>query len=113
MKKIQRTISATGILLIFLLNVCASNKGMGQDFELNAKPYARYWWFASKMQEEDIRYNLDWLKENGFGGVELAWLSTWNSRANPQDTQVIRPVRNGLLRNGRVLLIIPYAMPIL
>jgi len=32
------------------------------------------------MKKEDIRYNLNWLKEHGFGGVELAWVYPLNSR---------------------------------
>lgn len=43
------------------------------------KPFARYWWFASEIKKEDIRYNLDWLKEKGFGGVELAWVYPLNA----------------------------------
>jgi hypothetical protein len=43
------------------------------------KPFVRYWWFASEMQEKDIKYNLDWVKENGFGGVELAWVYPLNA----------------------------------
>jgi len=54
-------------------------------FELPSKPYTRYWWFASMIQEEDIRFNLDWLKANGFGGIELAWVYPLN-RFNPEDT---------------------------
>ena len=38
------------------------------------KPYTRWWWFASEIQNEDIKYQLEWLKENGFGGVEIAWV---------------------------------------
>ena len=38
------------------------------------KPYTRWWWFASEIQQEDIKYQLEWLKENGFGGVEIAWV---------------------------------------
>lgn len=49
------------------------------------KPYARYWWFASEITPEDVRYNLNWLKQNGFGGVELAWVYPLN-RFNPDDT---------------------------
>jgi hypothetical protein len=49
------------------------------------KPYARYWWFASMIKEEDIRFNLDWLKSNGFGGVEIAWVYPLN-RFNKADT---------------------------
>ena len=28
------------------------------------KPYTRWWWFASEIQNEDIKYQLEWLKEN-------------------------------------------------
>lgn len=52
---------------------------------LSPKPYARYWWFASMIREDDVRYNLDWLKENGFGGVEVAWVYPLN-RFNKNDT---------------------------
>jgi len=54
-------------------------------FTLSPKPCIRYWWFASTIKKEDIRYNLDWLKANGFGGVELAWVYPLN-RFNPSDT---------------------------
>jgi len=37
------------------------------------------------IKEEDVRFNLDWLKANGFGGVEVAWVYPLN-RFNPQDT---------------------------
>jgi len=53
--------------------------------KISTKPYARYWWFASEIQQEDVRYNLNWLKDNGFGGVELAWVYPLN-RFNPEDT---------------------------
>jgi hypothetical protein len=56
-----------------------------QAFSVNPKPYARYWWFASEIKKEDVRYNLDWLKSHGFGGVELAWVYPLN-RFNPADT---------------------------
>jgi hypothetical protein len=54
-------------------------------FALSSKPYARYWWFASMIKEEDVRYNLDWLKAHGFGGVEVAWVYPLN-RFNKKDT---------------------------
>ena len=56
-----------------------------QAFSVNPKPYARYWWFASVIKKEDVKYNLDWLKSHGFGGVELAWVYPLN-RFNPADT---------------------------
>ncbi|MBS0010520.1 MAG: hypothetical protein KFF49_03875 [Bacteroidales bacterium] len=43
------------------------------------KAFARYWWFASEIKKADIRYNLDWLKDHGFGGVELAWVYPLNA----------------------------------
>jgi hypothetical protein len=51
----------------------------------DSKPYTRYWWFASEIKEEDIQYNLDWLKSHGFGGIELARVYPLN-RFNPSDT---------------------------
>ncbi|MEE4215604.1 MAG: glycosyl hydrolase [Bacteroidales bacterium] len=49
------------------------------SMDLTGKPFARYWWFASEIKKEDIRYNLNWLKEKGFGGVELAWVYPLNA----------------------------------
>ncbi len=54
-------------------------------FSHSSKPYARYWWFASTIKKEDVKYNLDWLKEHGFGGVEVAWVYPLN-RFNKNDT---------------------------
>lgn len=51
-----------------------------EPFGGRSAPYARYWWFASVIQKDDIRWNLDWLKKNGFGGVELAWVYPLNAR---------------------------------
>jgi hypothetical protein len=38
------------------------------------KPYTRWWWFSGKIKKEDVKYQLDWLKKNNFGGVEIAWV---------------------------------------
>ena len=43
-----------------------------------SRPWTRWWWFASMIQEADIRDNLVWLKNNGFGGVEIAWVYPLN-----------------------------------
>ena len=40
----------------------------------SGKPFVRWWWFAGDIPEESITYQLDWLKEQGFGGVEIAWM---------------------------------------
>ncbi len=38
------------------------------------EPYVRWWWFAGVFEERDIRFQLDWMKEKGFGGVEVAFI---------------------------------------
>src|SRR5262245_16706334 len=43
-------------------------------FNGTSKPYTRWWWLAGPFRKDDIAYQLDWIKEHGFGGVELAWL---------------------------------------
>lgn len=40
----------------------------------SAKPYTRWWWFSGPIHLADIRAQLDWVKANNFGGVEIAWL---------------------------------------
>ncbi|MBN2862499.1 MAG: hypothetical protein JXN62_05015 [Bacteroidales bacterium] len=77
-------IPALCLMLIYLETGCTGSLPV-TTFENNSKPYTRYWWFASMIQEEDVKYNLNWLKENGFGGVEIAWVYPLN-RFNPEDT---------------------------
>ena len=45
-----------------------------QAFYPSSKPCARWWWFATEIKKPDIKYQLDWAKENNFGGVEIAWV---------------------------------------
>ncbi len=40
----------------------------------DSRPWTRWWWFNVELREEDIRGQLEWLKDNGFGGVELAFI---------------------------------------
>ena len=40
----------------------------------SCKPYTRWWWFAGIIMNEDIKAQLDWLKLNNFGGVEIAFI---------------------------------------
>ena len=44
------------------------------DLYASSKPGVRWWWFATEIKEKDIAYQLDWLKANHFGGVEIAWV---------------------------------------
>jgi len=43
-------------------------------FYENSRPWTRWWWFNVELKEEDIRAQLDWVKANGFGGVELSFV---------------------------------------
>ena len=43
-------------------------------FYPSSKPCTRWWWFATEIKELDIKSQLDWAKENNFGGVEIAWV---------------------------------------
>jgi len=44
----------------------------------DSKPWTRWWWFASTITKADVKDNLIWLKDNGFGGVEIAWVYPLN-----------------------------------
>ncbi len=44
------------------------------SFYANSKPLTRWWWFSGETAEEDVKFQLDWLEEMGFGGVEIAWV---------------------------------------
>ncbi len=44
----------------------------------SSKPMTRWWWFASEIKKEDVASQLNWLKANGFGGVEVAWIYPLN-----------------------------------
>jgi hypothetical protein len=82
--------AATGAVLVWLVVAgTACHKGCGRTvssahsaaanreavtFYKSGKPYTRWWWFATQMKKEDIAADLDWCKQKGFGGVEVAWI---------------------------------------
>ncbi|GAB1372638.1 hypothetical protein MASR1M45_27010 [Candidatus Kapaibacterium sp.] len=86
------------IILFLILLIVVSHNILAQSYNISDKPYTRYWWFASKISEDDVRYNLNWLRDHGFGGVELAWVYPMN-RFNPR-IQLTLPDKNGLVQNG-------------
>lgn len=88
MKGILSSVVTFGLLLVFSSGCDHLSKKAGNShlaLYSDSKPYTRYWWFASEIKKEDVKYNLDWLKSHGFGGVELAWVYPLN-RFNPEDT---------------------------
>ncbi len=43
-------------------------------FYPSSKPCTRWWWFATNIKPGDVKHQLDWAKQNNFGGVEIAWV---------------------------------------
>lgn len=79
-------ISAVIIIFLVKCNTIQSNSKHDENFSTNqlpkyfddSKPYTRWWWFASEIKKEDIISDLNWLKSNNFGGVEIAWVYPLN-----------------------------------
>jgi hypothetical protein len=75
---------AVGILLFVVFCIitfigCRSTIPKAETFTFtgyypSSKPFTRWWWFATEIKKEDIRHQMDWLKEMNFGGVEIAWV---------------------------------------
>ena len=85
----MKNILSLGLMCILLTGVVSCDRSASPEpasDQLKAAPYARYWWFASEIKREDVRYNLNWLKDHGFGGVELAWVYPLNSRYEHLDS---------------------------
>lgn len=73
-------------LLVFLAMLCGlalggctvskGEKGVHgvNSFYPSSQPCVRWWWFATEIKQADIRHQLDWVRENNFGGVEVAWV---------------------------------------
>ncbi len=62
-------------LCLILLVSCSTPK---PEIYATRKPMTRWWWFASEIKKTDVASQLDWLKANGFGGVEVAWIYPLN-----------------------------------
>lgn len=54
---------------------------MDEDY----RPWTRWWWFADSLRRADITAQLEWLRDNGFGGAEIGWLGpTEGCRGSPE-----------------------------
>ncbi|MCU0782045.1 MAG: hypothetical protein MUF04_13220 [Akkermansiaceae bacterium] len=40
----------------------------------DSRPWTRWWWFANPIRFEQLASQLVWLRDMGFGGVEIAWV---------------------------------------
>lgn len=66
-------------LTIMLFFSCTSESiRQNSDIQITAyesgKPFTRWWWHAMKFTRADLKNQLVWLKDNGFGGVEIAFI---------------------------------------
>ena len=77
--KILTYLLAIGSFLFMTLSSCKKDTASTDGSEVltfypSSKPCTRWWWFATEIKKPDIKYQLDWAKENNFGGVEIAWV---------------------------------------
>jgi len=74
-------------LISLVLQSCSSLEKKEPDkFRIEAystgKPYTRWWWHAMSFTKTDIQNQLVWLRDQGFGGVEVAFIYPVNR--NPE-----------------------------
>ena len=65
------------LAITFVANGCSESADLKEEhvqFYPTSKPGTRWWWFATEIKPEDVKYQLDWAKANNFGAVEIAWV---------------------------------------
>ncbi|MFZ4522058.1 MAG: glycosyl hydrolase [Bacteroidales bacterium] len=62
------------LIIIAFLMIVLGGYAQKQELYRSYKPCTRWWWFAGIIKNEDVKDQLNWLKENGFGGVEIAFI---------------------------------------
>ncbi len=53
----------------------------------SCRPYTRWWWFADRIERQEVREQLTWARDAGLGGVEIAWISARQKLPNPGTPQ--------------------------
>ena len=86
MKTALHALALLGALYLAACGEDANVASSTPDYLRDTRPLARYWWFAEEMDTLDIAYNLDWLVDHGFGGVELAFVYPPGRMKRPRDT---------------------------
>ena len=49
-------------------------RSAGAAPDAEARPFVRWWWFAGPIDPQVVERQLRWARDNGFGGVEVAWI---------------------------------------
>lgn len=49
----------------------------------SSRPYVRWWWFAGDLSVPALEQQLRWVRDNGFGGVEIAWVYPYGKEYDP------------------------------
>jgi hypothetical protein len=85
----------TALTIVFLSSCFESQKEKSKnecEFPVqDARPYTRWWWFASEIKKSDIKNQLDWLNKNHFGGVEIAFIYPVNRDPNAKRVPWLGP----------------------
>ena len=78
-------------LLALLIPAFAGSEENAMHYP-SSKPLTRWWWFARIIKKDDVRANLNWAKQNNFGGVEIAFVYPLNRKrfySEPLDTNYL------------------------
>jgi hypothetical protein len=89
MRNLVRILLCATAVLFLLASSNTLSQNENRLFFKSSKPITRWWWFAATIQEKDVKANLDWVKRNNFGGVEIAWVYPLNRKrfyTDPIDT---------------------------
>jgi hypothetical protein len=86
----------TGLLLLFVWSARAQ-QGPWPAVKKETKPWTRWWWIGSAVNEQNLASSLDVLQQAGFGGVEIApiygamgYESQYVSFLSPRWTELLR-----------------------
>jgi len=55
----------------------------------DCRPYTRWWWFSNKIEKSDLERQICWAREQGFGGVEIAFVYPLPNR--PKGVRFLSP----------------------
>lgn len=70
------------------------------------KPSTRWWWFSERIDTADIERQARWIAEQGFGGVEIAWVYPLPGRErgaawlSPQWAELVRTAKDACVRHA-------------